>query len=345
MHEIENYIFGLAQPGMSLRCPFHGDNRPSAVIQPDTGYFYCFVCHERGNQLEIAAKYFFSDVHWHTALLMAQVLLENERPSYVKGSGVRNDPDPTVLEVVNLWQKACAKELVSKPSLIQRLQEERSIFKPAQLGIGYSTTAVFRKFYDSLPEPLKREELLIQAGLLRPYMDPAILPYRKFRLDQKWILPEIRGSKSIYYTAREDGNNIPKYLNPPYRKAVYGMDSLKRNTSYVWLLEGAFDMYPLLEYGESAIAVSGANYSQEILDEILEASKSKIILVAFDNDPPNKNGVSVGQEAAMKCIADIKARGREAALVVPKAKDIGEWISKTSVGNVVADVTWNLQLA
>lgn len=345
MHEIEEYIYGISPKGTSLRCPFHGDNRPSAIIQPDTGCFYCFVCHERGNQIEIAAKYYFDDVPWGTALFMAQTLLENERVPFVKGSGVRNDPTPETLEVVHLWQKICSKEVASNLSLQNRIQQERSIYKPVQLGIGYSTFETFKRFYNALPRHLQDENILIQAGLVRPYMDPSVSIYRKFRLNGKWILPEIRSSKSIYYIAREDGLGFPKYLNPPYRKAVYGLDSLKRNNEYVWFLEGAFDMFPLIEYGESAIALNGAHYSQEILENILPLCKSKIIIVAFDNDLPNKNGISVGQEAALKCVAEIKSRDYKVAHVIPKAKDIGEWINKTSVGNVVADTTWNLQLA
>jgi DNA primase len=344
MYSIEDFIYGTAPLGSSMLCPFHGDTRPSAVIHPDSGMFYCYVCHERGDQTQIAAKYYFSEFSYAIAMTMARELIQHERITLVKGSGAHTAPEPAVLEIVNLWQKTCNKELQNRPSLIQRLQEERSVFKPLQLGIGYATYYTFRKFYDALPVVLRDERLLIQAGLLKPHMDPAILPHRKFRLDEKWILPEIRSGKACYYTARDDGSGLPKYLNPPYQRTFYGYDSLKPNNNYVWLLEGAFDMYPLIEHGESAVAINGASYSQNVLDEVLDASKSKIVLIAFDNDMPNSKGVSVGQEAARKCLEDVKLRGRQAAIIVPKAKDMGEWITRTSIGNVIADVTWNLQL-
>jgi DNA primase len=37
----------------SVRCPFHGDERPSAAVSPDSQYFVCQGCDVRGDIFEI----------------------------------------------------------------------------------------------------------------------------------------------------------------------------------------------------------------------------------------------------------------------------------------------------
>lgn len=343
MYTIDDYIYGRVPRGTPLCCPFHGDRKPSAVVQPDTGAFYCYVCHTRGSQVEIAARIYFHDIRFPVNLSMAELLLRHDNVPVLAEQPARPAPDAAVLEVVQRWQKACAKALT--PMQRMQLAEERAVFRPELLGIGYSTRDTFEMFYRGLPLVLQRDEVLIGAGLYRPAIDPDQPPARKFRLDDRWILPELRNGKPVHYTARAAGEAYAKYLHPPFPKVPYGWESLNRATSRIWLVEGPFDLYPLVEAGESVIAVNGAHSSQQLLDDLVASSRGRVVLVAFDNDPPDANGISTGQEAAHKTLAALRERDQVALHVIPRAKDIGEWIVRTSVGHVIAAVSWDLELA
>ena len=37
----------------SVRCPFHGDDNPSASVNVDIGQFYCFVCDVHGDIIDV----------------------------------------------------------------------------------------------------------------------------------------------------------------------------------------------------------------------------------------------------------------------------------------------------
>lgn len=323
---INEYVRGEAEPGGAIWCPFHeDDNHPSAVCMPDTGRFWCYACQWGGDQLAVVRRLWFGDVEGTMGWQLAREMIAHER----WGEQERRIPEPVsfegVPELLTEWARLCCANFKRQPQLVRDLATRRGLRDPISLGIGLAGEHVFRDF-------MRRkwpEELLVRTGICSDDQSKSLVD--RYRLRNRLILPEVRDRQVVYYQARaQDGDPTSfKYLNPRLPKPLFGRESLCRDTAMIWVVEGVFDMWPLIEAKQSAVAVGGVGISRQVAEELRLFASDRPILVAFDNDAGDSGA---GQLNARKRVRQLGELGLQAVAIRPPDpyKDIGEW--STAVG-------------
>src|SRR6056300_899884 len=49
----EHYDMTMPSSRRKILCPVHSEDRPSAVVDPESGRWHCFACQEKGDGLDI----------------------------------------------------------------------------------------------------------------------------------------------------------------------------------------------------------------------------------------------------------------------------------------------------
>lgn len=339
---IEEFLNGEAPPGASLICPFHHDTTASAVVGRDSYFLYCYACKYHGSHVRVVRDLYFPDITYLHSEGMARELIRVKNWSSVSlpaREPVSQQTQEETLEVLDRWVHLCAQNLQKQPLLIDRLCRERGLIDPVSLSIGVASPELFYTLISELPQRLLEEDICYRAGLISMAKPDDDRHWKqRYRLYNRWILPEIRTGRAIYYTARSQEAAHPiRYLNPSIPKPLYGMDSLRRPTDHVWLVEGAFDAYPLLEIGESVIASMGTTMAPYHQNELVQALNGRPIILAYDAD------ANIGKDPTVldKIIAQ-RTESLEAAGVtvirfapIPPYKDLGEWITKRDPHHIV----------
>ena len=127
-----------------------------------------------------------------------------------------------------------------------------------------------------------------------------------------------------------------KYLSPPrLAKPLFGLASFQRPTTHVWLAEGPFDVLPLIEAGEAAVATTGSHLKAGLVLDLVAAARGRPILVAFDAD-------AAGRRQAPLVAATLREVGATVRVLEPPVpyKDLGAWCTAVGADEVVAEVTW-----
>lgn len=329
MFTIEDYLNGNVPRGSPIQCPFHVDKMASATVMVDTGRFWCFRCQRGGNRVEIMREIYFKDEPYPTGILLAEVAVKQmkeipfvEKPPFEMTEEFK--------DILTLFCKKCCLHLKERPHLVRDLQMNRGIKNPLKAGIGVADWDVYHDFLTEYEGDKTTLETLGINGKTT----------RDFRLGGRYIIPEIRNRKVTFYVARSvEIQHSIKYLNPPFPKQVFGYESLMRDTKNTWVTEGVFDLLPLIEAGEAGIACNGLGMNADVVQML--KNRKKPVYLAFDNDPI-KDGVSPGQMNGIKQIARLRAEGIEAYLSLPPDpwKDLGEWVSHTSVESVIQQTNY-----
>ena len=349
IYDVTDYIQGVAPLGSAVACPFHDDRRASAMVMSDSGRLWCFRCQQGCDQVGAAVRLWFSDLPWDMGVAMAEALIKERgwaMPHPTPSERTIAPSEPALIELMTRWCHVACLHLATSPAIIQEIIAERAVREPIKLGVGLASSALFEHFVADLPDELHHEALLIAAGLL--YADPVEVPWPgRYRLGDRLILPEIRGEpkKVIHFQARaQERDARVRYLNPKgIARPIYGWESLGRERPYVWLLEGVFDLYPLLEAGEAALSVNGIGFDSRQLDGLKVALGTRPLLIAFDNDPPNAQGERPGLTAAVKRQEAFLAEGITAMRYLPPNpyKDVGDWIVARGVEHVIKIAEWD----
>lgn len=161
--------------------------------------------------------------------------------------------------------------------------------------------------------------------------------------ERRAIIPYFEDGEVIYYNARAlDNTNTRTYKKPKGKSQIYGINNLKSNADYIFLVEGEFNAISLEQLGYKAIASGGANNTNIVIEAIEETnSTGKVFILALDNDKAGKQGsdklkrafeeksisyVSMELERAGKDINDLLVEDMEhiraiASMVVKKAEN------------------------
>lgn len=351
-YDILEYIQGKVPTGGMIRCPFHDDQNASAHCIPGSGKFYCFVCNIAGDQVEIAKRVWFPDEPWLEGLKLARIVLKAEKYPTIKFK------KPEVLtpieieehtEVITKWCRICCKALQENTELLDTLRDERSINNPIKFGMGVASLKAFYELNKDMANSLpywesKRIDLLTTTGIIK---SPDILKNESlsslYRLNDRIIIPEIRNKKAIYYQARaQEKDHMFRYLNPKIPHPLYGLESLRNPSPFIWLVEGVFDMIPLQEIGQAVVSCNGLHIHDYKIDEIKRYLNDRIIVILFDNDKVKANGQRPGYDQAKKNLIKFTELGINAKMLFPpeQYKDLGEWITDTSAQHVVNTIQW-----
>lgn len=322
----DEYVRGLVPRGSPVWCPFHDDStHPSAVCMSDTGRFWCYACQWGGDQREVVRKLWLSDVPYHIGIVMAEQVIRKEQWGTIET--VR--PEPLVLEGMNElltdWARLCCLNLRRHPDKLEQLKQDRGLKNPIALGVGLASDQVFGEFM----RKKWPEDLLVRSGICSEGEGPV---FNRYRLRNRFVLPEVRQREVVYYQARAqpDDPTSYRYLNPRLPKPLFGFESLDRDTDCVWVVEGVFDMWPLIEAGESAVAVGGVGVSRGNVELLTEHGRGRPVLVAFDNDD------GAGPLNARKRVRQLGEAGLRALAVCPTGyKDLGEWAAAEGTDPII----------
>ena len=353
MWEINDYIEGLVPEGAPILCPFHDDHIPSAYCTPGTKLFYCFTCRILGDQTECAKRVWFPDDSWGVGIsLAAAYLRQNKIPivsNQFNGDIVVPNPadDPRLVHVMTEWCHLCNDNLFNNKEILQEIITTRGIKDPIGYGLGLAGYNVFNQFNKEMGKQDKRwndNELTSKCGITYQ-IDEKLVPYdKRYRLDDRLVIPEVRNGKVIYFQCRaQKRQHKLRYLNPKgLPRPVFGWDSLKRNTNFVWFVEGVFDMIPLLEANQSVICCNGLGFNDKILENLQDNLNGRSVAIVFDNDTPDSNGERRGEIEGLKRVEKFKSVGISSTHIEPPYKDVGEWVTIRGVQEVIASVTWRM---
>lgn len=358
MLDIDPRVLAGAGQRIRVRCPFHDDSNPSAVFYPD-GHFHCFACGEHARSVvDYVRKLEFPNEAYADGMRYAESLLGVRSP-FVKSVAPKVPelifPDQLTTLAMTLFCEAATGHLAEMRSakarvVMAELTGKRGLRNPLGLGLGLANerlVAVTRQLLDELGYGEEAvTAALVKAGILKD--ETTRRPF-SYRLGDRILIPEKEGdpSRVVYYQARttdpppqdpDRKQDYLKYLSPKrLSKPLYGRSSLSRHTDRVWITEGAFDMLPLLEIGESAVATMGTQLADRQLLELLGLSRARELLIAFDRD-------DAGQKAAQALAERLRQHRDNVAIVSPDPpyKDFGEWFAEHGTEKIVGQILFDL---
>lgn len=311
--------------------------------------FHCFGCNTSLNLRQLVQRLYFPG---DDGISLAGTFIRAGGLSTIPAETERivREPQPPsdlTYRVLTRFAHLAVAELAKHPEIITQLQRTRGIDDPVNLGIGWAASWMPGQIATTLKQqgisPDAIDDALIQAGLCVRSLDesdrrPVSEHFRLFR--HALILTDWysgNGSRNaVFYQARATVETRVKYLCPPnFPKPLFGWDSLKQDGPYVWLCEGPFDILPLIEAGQAAVAVTGSTIKSGLVQNLVDATAGREILIAFDRD-------DAGMAAAPKVLMSLQYSGANARIVHPPApyKDMGEWATAERVSGILAEITW-----
>ena len=132
-------------------------------------------------------------------------------------------------------------------------------------------------------------------------------------------------------------NQEPKYLKPKNNEytdhsAVWGCNTIDRETDTIFVCEGAFDALSVYQSKYAVLATLGGYFSSKQINYVVGVCKNfKNIVLAFDNDKP-------GQEFTLKMARILLRHGIKFLIadIPTKFKDISEYYA---AGNAIEDLS------
>jgi DNA primase len=289
MIEVLSRYVALKRSGKSYVaiCPFHADNHPSLVVDPERKLFHCFGCGEGGDIFKFLMKIEHLDFGEAVERLAQETGVELSHGGPSKGNELRelNERIARYFEE-NLRSPAgtAARRYLAErgitPEMIKRFR------------LGYALPG-----WDNLLKKFGRTEELVQLGLV---VQGRSGYYDRFR--DRIIFPLCDpGGRVIGFSGRifrgQEGE--PKYLNisntPLFKKGevIFGLHLARQgNPKELILVEGYTDVIALHQAGvDHAIATMGTALTDSQA-RLLRRYVERVVL-AYDRD-------AAGQAAALR---------------------------------------------
>lgn len=347
---IEDHLNGVTDGTVKVLCPFHDDVNASAMMYP-TRSFYCFGCGTSLNVTQLVARLRYAHCGAQAMSMARRFIADGGLGSFVQQRDPVTKP-PREAEILvseatvvtlNAMRIITKEALRRETGVNLRLRRDRGLKDPRNLPLGWAL--------DDLPNVLARtlglsiiaaEETLVTAGVCYPAKEGDDRDAStRFRLGRhRLLIFEPRTDKqvgTIFYQGRATSANAVKYLSPPrIPKPLMGWASLDNNTDHIWLCEGPFDILPLIEASEAAIATTGSDLKQSLVEDLVLKADGREIIVAMDGD-------SIGQLKAPIIQKSLQNAGAAARILRPPApyKDVGEWITREGVERVIDEALWS----
>lgn len=270
-------------------CPFHGEKTPSFKVDPATGLWYCFGCHEHGNAIDFVMKTENLSFPEAVMSLAEQAHIEIE---YEKGSArdrgfmsqIRNVCDETA-SYYHALLRGSHSELANKArDYLSKRGMGSEVAKEWQLGVAPGHGALVEHLASkglSTDAMIKANVAVGSGSAVRDrFYDRVMFPIR-----------DVTG-RVIAFGGRVIGEGNPKYLNssdtPLFKKSknLYGIDRAKsflvtEQTAIV--VEGYTDVIALHQAGiTNAVATLGTALTAEHI-KLLGRFTRRIIYI-FDGD-------------------------------------------------------------
>ena len=270
-------------------CPFHGGTNRNFAVIPKDNYYYCFVCHAKGDVFTWYRERFGLD--YPSAVREVARRYGILIPEATERAGP--DPREPLFQACDAAHGWFASQLMAnadaEPARRYLLQREFSLDAAATLGLGYAPRG--NEFAAAMKQLGVGDDVLVEAGLVVKREDGTIAP--RFRNRLLFPIHDLRG-RVVGFGGRILGAGEPKYLNSPETPIFHKGDQLYhlhlaknaiRKAEYAIFVEGYFDVQRLALVGfENVVAPLGTSLT-EAQAVLLKRFTNELVLL-YDSDGP-----------------------------------------------------------
>lgn len=309
----------LKRTGADFRgpCPFHGGAHRNFVVIPKKGMFHCFVCHESGDVFTFFMKRLGMDYPTAVREVARRVGI-----TIPERGPTGPDPREPLFAAAAAAQDWYSRQLHDHPEaeVARTYLDSRALTldQATQLGLGYAPRG--GAFGEAMKALGVKEEVLLEAGLLRRREDQSMAP--RFRGRLLFPIQDLRG-RVVAFGGRILGDGEPKYLNSPETpifhkgKLLYNLHTARhamRKAERAILVEGYFDVIRLALAGiEEVVAPMGTGLTADQA-ELLQRSAPQVVL-CYDSDEPGLRATfRAGDEL-------LRAGARVSVVTLPEGDD------------------------
>ena len=239
-------------------CPLHADHKPSFLVDPNKGLFYCYGCGRGGDVIRFAELYY--QVKFAEAVMLLQ-----------QWSGL----PPLLQAVFDLYRIQLQRSDEAITYLDQRGIHSSEVIE--HMRIGYAPGGCARSWLTQLGYPLS---VLQQAGLITAGGYDSYFWRIVFPLDSNLYGRSIRASAS------------PHCFLPGSKGGLYLWEDVRRCPEVV-LVEGLFDYAVLWQAGLRNVTCSlGTHLNARQFQQLCDSNRT--VYLAFDADA-NGSGARAAQ--------------------------------------------------
>jgi DNA primase len=280
----------LKRAGSDFRgpCPFHGGTHRNFAVIPKKGMFHCFVCHESGDVFTFFMKRLGMD--YPTAVREVA-----RRSGITIPERGQTGPDPreplyAAVAAAADWFARQLREGTGPDAQVPRdylATRHLTLDQAGELGMGYAPRGP--GFGDAMKTLGVKEEVLLEAGLLRKKDDGTLAP--RFRGRLLFPIHDLRG-RVVAFGGRILGEGEPKYLNSPdtpiFHKGqllyhLYVAKLSMRKAERAILVEGYFDVIRLALAGiDEVVAPMGTGLTAD--QAALLKRHTELVVLLYDSD-------------------------------------------------------------
>jgi DNA primase len=310
------------------KCPFHEDNTPSFVVNPEKGIFKCFGCGVSGDVIKFVML--INNISWIEALkILAEKVNIKIYSSSLETVYSTKNKLYNILKISTSFYNNC---------LLNNINQNNDSYEALKYlksrCLNYDTIIKFRIGF--APKNLKLKSILLNAGYtVEDIINSGVFAKSKngnFEyecMSGRLVFPiyDIYG-RTIAFGGRVINNQQkPKYINTSdtliYSKSsnIYGLyQSLPlNNNKEIIILEGYIDTIMLHQVGFSnAVAILGTAFTK--IQAKLIARYTNIVILLFDSD-------IAGDLAKQRALEILIGMNIECKIVtLPKGSDPDEYI-------------------
>jgi len=278
----------LKRTGADFRgsCPFHGGTHRNFAVVPKKGMYHCFVCHESGDVFTFFMKRLGMDYPTAVREVARRVGI-----TIPERGPTGPDPREPLFAAVAAAHDWFSRQLHDHPEAeVARdyvVSRQLSLEQATELGLGYAPGGA--AFAEAMKTLGVKEEVLLEAGLLRRREDGSLAP--RFRGRLLFPIHDLRG-RVVGFGGRILGVGEPKYLNSPETpifhkgKLLYHLHAARhamRKADRAILVEGYFDVIRLALAGiEEVVAPMGTGLTADQA-QLLKRHAPQVVL-CYDSD-------------------------------------------------------------
>ena len=315
-------------------CPFHEEKTPSFSVDAEKGLYYCFGCHQGGDDFKFVMQLenlsFPESVERLAGRYGVQLPPRSPEARRRREEGERHR---ALLEEAQHFFGECLEQ--AEGSAARSELERRGFAKDRwrDYGFGYAPDEWRR-----LVEHMSRrhpEGALVECGLaVRP--ESGTSPYDRFR--NRLTFPIRSGDGTlIAFGGRILGDGEPKYLNSPEtaafrkRSTLFCLDRARRamaDESRALVVEGYFDCLSLHRVGvKNVVATLGTALTSDharLLKRRL--GPDGLAILCYDADSAGRRAAATGAGVLLEAGAEV------AVLVLPAGMDPDDLIRESGEG-------------